>query len=237
MSRLTCRNCGEDLPENSDPRRKYCAGTRCRQQFNEKLGKERKTRSMRALNSHGFQDPEIKEMVTRATDVIEDEIRDTIRDVIREEVTPMIREKAQGAVVVMLDMLPKAMARLSEDLDSKDAVARRSAVAIAMKYTMPTVQEHTKIQVDRSHTVYHFIPAQDTTMGRKVNEELAYDALDNFEDYEADWPICKRCEQRTHPENITTGPTGMPMCTSCNMRHRIESGDRPVDGFLNGKLL
>ena len=237
MKRLTCRNCDAPLPENSDPRRKYCAGTRCRQQFNERRKAETKSRTMRARNFHGTADPEVREMVSRATDVLEDEIRDTMREVIKEEITPMIREKAQGAVVVMLDLLPKALARLAEDLESKDAVARRTAMAIAFKYTMPTVQENTKVQTDRSHTVYTYMQVDDTTVGKKVQEELAYNARENYEDFEADYPVCQRCDQRTHPDNMTGDSNGLSVCNSCNIRLRIEGGNRSMLGFLEDPLL
>lgn len=241
---LNCRNCGKPLPEDSDPRRKYCPGTRCRQAFNEKLQSEKRTMRSRvtkvARDSHNKSDPDIQEMKSRALDVLEDEIRDTMREVIKEEITPVIRQKAQGAVLVMLDMLPKAMARLAEDLDSKDAVARRNAVAIAMKYTMPTVQENTKIETDRTYSVYHWIPAPgDTEVGRAVSEELNYNAQENYEAFEADWPICFRCDTRTHPDNVVYphGRDREPYCTSCNIRARLESGDRTTDEFLNGPLV
>lgn len=193
-----------------------------------------------AQDSHNRSDPDIKEMKSRALDVLEDEIRDTMREVIKEEITPVIREKAQGAVLVMLDMLPKAMARLAEDLDSRDAVARRNAVAITMKYTMPTVQENTKVEEDRTHTVYHWIPApEDTPVGQAMNRELAYDVEANYEEFEENWPICFRCNTRTHPDNVVH-PHGMdrePYCTSCNIRYRLENGDSNTDEFLNSHLI
>lgn len=240
---FNCRSCGKPLPEDSDPRRRYCPGTRCRQDFNERLNAEKKeamsARSRTMRSAHNRNDPDIKEMKSRALDVLEDEIRDTMREVIKEEITPLIREKANGAVIVMLDMLPKAMARLAEDLDSKDAVARRNAVAIAMKYTMPTVQENTKVQEDRSHTVYHFIPSpDDTVVGQAMNRELTYDVESNYEAFEADWEVCYRCKTRTHPDNIVyrNGADEAPWCTSCNIRQRLESGEQTASAYLNSPL-
>lgn len=239
---LKCRSCGKDLPEDSDPRRKYCPGTRCRQNFNEQLASEKKTMRSRAsriaVDSHNRSDPEIKEMKSRALEVLEDEIRDTMREVIKEQITPMIREKAQGAVVVMLDMLPKALARLQEDLDSRDAIARRNAVAIALRYTMPTVQENTKVESDTGINVYHWIPAPaDTEVGRKVSEEMNYDADANYELFEEGWEVCQRCDTRTHPDNMTRDSNQIPVCTSCAIRGRIESGDSTPHAFLDAPIM
>ncbi len=193
-----------------------------------------------AKDSHNRADPDIQEMKSRALDVLEDEIRDTMREVIKEEITPMVREKAQGAVIVMLDMLPKAMARLAEDLDSRDAVARRNAVAITMKYAMPTVQENTKVETDRSHNVYHWIPSpEDTVVGHQMNTELAYDVEGNYEDFEEDWKICFRCNTRVHPDNevYPHGRDREVFCTSCNIRGRLESGDSTTEQYLNNPLV
>ena len=73
-------------------------------------------------------------------------------------------------------------------------------------------------------------------MGQAVMDaSRAYNPTDNFENFEADWIQCFRCEQRTPPENITH-PHGMdrePYCTSCNIRWRIENGDMSAEQFLN----
>lgn len=194
-----------------------------------------------ARDSHNRADPDVQEMKSRALDTLEDEIRDTMREVIKEEITPIIREKAQGAVIVMLDMLPKAMARLAQDLDSKDSVARRNAVAITMKYAMPTVQDNTKVEEDRTHSVYHWIPAPpDTEVGQRVlDHEKIYSVEDNFEAFEEDWPICFRCNTRVHPEDVSHphGKDREAYCNSCNIRARLENGDHTTDEFLNSHLI
>lgn len=198
---------------------------------------------MRALAAaHHKGDPDIQEVKRRALDVVEDEIRDTMREVIKEEITDTIREKAQGAVAVMLDMLPKAMASLMKDMDSQDAVARRYATAIVMKYAMPTVQDNTKQTEDRSHRVYHFIPGPETPVGKEVQHQmdttLVYDAENNFEGFEEDWEICARCGQRTPPDNMghPHGKNKPPQCTSCIIRTRVERGDVSGSDYLNNPL-
>lgn len=250
-----CRNCNKPIPEDADPRRKYCS-VPCKQTFNRRLKQEEKKAAVkqrrkelavmadaREKNMVSGGDDMVKEFRARAFDKIEDEVRDVMRDEIRKAITQLVRDKALGAANVLVEMLPEAMARIQQDLDSSDTIARRAATALVMKYAMPMLQTEdntgsgTTVIVHSIPRSGEFIDAEPAEFevavvpegGETFEEAVERYAHEKLEEFEQDWPICYRCKQVTHPDNIRNGIPAGPICKSCDIRRRIEAGQSPAE--------
>jgi hypothetical protein len=263
--RGTCRHCDTPLPDDADPRRKYCS-TKCKKAFMRQLKKEEREAEIKTRRSHsmieareatGQHDELVREFKSRAFDKIEDEVRDVMREEIRKALRPMIRDKALGAANLLVEMLPMALARVYQDLESKDTIARRAATALVMKYAMPMVETDEDKNSNNQLVIAYNIPSGHTvTVGAPeeleeidaevVDESRPFDEIvtevlesgdDDEEDVEAfekDWYKCPSCNVRKHPENLVTR-SGVRICKSCNVRAQINGGERPA-GLMGNPL-
>lgn len=235
MARTTCRNCDEPLPENSDPRRRYCSD-RCRVAFS------RHMKSIEPLKGKGGR--HTPEHIAKARQLafgnLEDEVREVMRDEIRKTVTQAVKDNVLGAAEVMTHLLPSVLAGLADDVKSEDWMVRSRAQAIILKYAMPFGEEKAEKDDLRIVNVIHNVPIPDSNLGRAIEGELV--AIEGRETFENDWPECHYCNEVKHPDTggWQSGGDGDQaerwVCKSCEVRKAIKRGQATPDGFLRDGL-
>lgn len=251
-----CRNC--EAPLDGDTRRRYCSDE-CKRDFNTRWndpdspevvspGGVPAPKGPRAVPEYVRAARELAERKLRDMTVLDDEVREVMREEIRKHITSHVKDKVLGATDLMASMLPLAMARLFEDLESNDWARYSRASAIVMRYTMMIANQDAEGQDLGRITVLHQIPGQDpvehelpdTPLGRSVAEHVERRAIearamtadtiydpDDPEPFEADWPVCHVCKQRKHPDNVREhdASRGRVICSTCKHRRDMETSD------------
>lgn len=182
----------------------------------------------------------LPEAYKQARDVIMEKIDDEVRDVLREEVRASISDKVKenvlGASEAITALLPQAIAVFAEDLQSKDWMKRNKAALAVAKLAFPLGNEEANRKDNGQVVIVHNVPLPNTTLGVKVGEHLQealdaeprglvdptkpYDAETNPELFEVDFPICRTCHERKHPDMMKHDG----MCSTCTYRERISTG-------------
>jgi hypothetical protein len=240
-----CRNCDKPIPATKSYRAKYCS-EECRKKFQRAFAAQqmKKNAEAKAAMSKGGASKGIPEYVQRARELVtrefdaagklDDEVRELMRDEIRDSIREHIVQRVEGAMETMTGMLPLAMTRLMQDLDSESWPERSRAYALLFRYAMPMMDLDGKKDKDEQQiTLVHHIPVADATwFGQRFTEEYLdegsapsrpisldapYDA-DNPEPWEAEWPVCYTCKNRVHPDNVTAHAGDRPICTACQYR-------------------
>lgn len=249
--RKKCRNF-ESCGDFARPRGRYCS-EKCKKEFNTRWNDQD---APTVVNADGLESPkgpravpqyvkdarELAERKLRDMTVLDDEVREVMREEIRKHITENVKDKVLGATDLMAAMLPLAMARLFEDLESADWSRYSRAAAIVMRYTMLIAQADGGSADLGKITVVHQIPGQDplemelpdTELGRDVRDQIerrqiaakslapdeVYDP-DQPEGFEADWPACYVCHQRQHPDNTRIVDDDRVICSTC--RHKRDA--------------
>lgn len=251
-----CRNC--QAPLDGDTRRRYCSNS-CKKAFNyamenadvddPKTGKP----APRSVPEYVKNARKLAEKKLQNMTVLDDEVREVMREEVRKHITERVKDSVIGATDLMSSMLPLAMARLFEDLESNDWARYSRAAAIVMRYTMMIANQDADGADLGKITVIHQIPGQDpqefalpdTPLGNAVKEhverrqiaaqsmhaDLIYDP-DLPEPFEQDWPTCYVCKARQHPENTRVVDDGRVICSTC--RHKRDADLSTAQDPLKG---
>jgi hypothetical protein len=182
----------------------------------------------------------LPEAYKQARDVIMEKVDDEVRDVLREEVrasiSDQVKQNVLGASEAITALLPQAIAVFAEDLQSKDWMKRNKAALAVAKLAFPLANEDANRKDSGQVVIVHSVPLPDTTLGRRVaehlenaeeiveggvvNPDLPYDAEHNPEKFEVNYPICKGCRERKHPDMIKHDGK----CSTCHYREEIMTG-------------
>jgi hypothetical protein len=209
-----CLNCEEDLEFGAPPTKKYCSDA-CRKQFDRAL--ERGT---------GLTPAKAKELAGKlAFAKMEDVVREVLHEEIRKTITQHVRDNVLGAVEVMSQMLPDALAGLAKDLEDPDPVFRQRAAGMVIKYVMPLANQGDDGEDARIINIIHNVPIPEGNFGDSlaVHVEAIHDTVDAVEDY----PECYMCHEPKHPDAGQWNATGF-RCRACIIRAQIAT---PGDNF------
>ena len=133
-----CRACRTPLPADALVTRRYCDPA-CRAKFH-RMKKDKRARDPLGIVRTGDEDPEIFTIAKMmAIENLDDEIRTVIRDEVRKSITKSVQDKMLGATEIMAEMLPIALARLAQDMGSKDWVRSHRAQGLFFKYMSQNV--------------------------------------------------------------------------------------------------
>src|SRR5690606_26913115 len=103
------------------------------------------------------------------SEAVRGETKDLGHEVIKEELRPIVRESLTSDVLrdvgALVRMVPKAVQRIAEDLDSSDETIRQRAYTLLLKYTMgnPSVAPPPAEQAPPPMNVVFNLPRPDTT--------------------------------------------------------------------------
>lgn len=217
MTTSKCRFCGEEVEGTS--RKKFC-DTKCRVAFARKMKEARKAGALAKIEP-----AHVKQMRVLAFDGMDDDVREILRESVREQVSQHVKDNVLGAAEMMTGMLPKALAGIAKDLESKEWMTRSRAQALVLKYAMSFADKDGDGKELGSITVLHQVPIPDTTLGRRVAEEIEGEVVEEFE---VDWPTCSVCHERKPPETMHDRSKGanrerIMVCQTCAMRKALTS--------------
>lgn len=232
---------------DADPRRRFCS-TACKGEFHRaaRPGPDSRPEPRDGGPSNTKQDPQYirdaKALVEKRFSnlvALDDEVGELIRQEIRDAIRPVIRAKVLGAVDLMTEMLPVAMGRLYQDLDSPMWSERSRAYGLVLKYAMPFADDNADKDLGRiivEHSVagtrrYDGDEEMVVPEGEFVERVEASLLLTPGEPeaFEADWPTCFRCDMIKHPESGKLQADGRFQCSSCEYRHNYEMRASPDD--------
>lgn len=244
-----CRNC--QAPLDGDTRRRYCS-TKCKREFNERFADvsvtDPKTGELapRAVPEYVKKARALAERKLNDMVALDDEVREVMREEIRKHITEQVKDKVLGATDLMATMLPLAMARLYQDLESPVWAEYSRAAAIVMRYTMALGNQDADGANLGKITVMHQVPGHeprevvlpDTEFGAEVADNLTKLALpaytgaevydpENPESFEADWGTCYACHERKHPDALRVhdhaeSGTTRYICVTCRYKRDAE---------------
>jgi hypothetical protein len=245
MADHVCRNC--KAPLDGDTRRRYCS-TKCKKEFNYNVSTGKSTApEVRSVPEYVKNARALAERKLADMTVLDDEVREVMREEVRKHITERVKDRVIGATDLMGEMLPLAMARLYEDLESQDWARYSRAAAIVMRYTMMIANQDADGADLGRITVVHEIPGQDpvefvlpdTELGHEVAHQIQkrlpatvdsdtiYDP-DNPEDFEANWEQCYKCHERRHPDSLRVHDDHRWICVTCRYKHDAEMSKAEV---------
>lgn len=222
-----CRTCEEPLPEDASSARKFC-NDRCRVRYH----KEKKALGRKGgLSAHVT--PAIKNFreLVKYTDIEDPKVfvREILQDAIRENITQAVNDNLLGAGEALTGMLPSVLAGLQRDLESKDWMIRSRAQAAVLKYAFEFRDKNGKDEDLGTINVIHNMAVPNTPLGEAIVTE--YEVIEEeqkqlgVEAFEKDWPKCRICHERKHPDAMRTDN----MCSSCRLAYNYRSGTRQSD--------
>lgn len=164
----------------------------------------------------------------------DDYVRELLQEVVRDSVSQVVRDNVVGAAEVITGLLPKALAGIAKDLDSKDWSIRKSARDAVLKYAMMFKDKDGEQDDLGTIQVVHSVNLPDTPLGHSVAEAIeAPDEDTRVEAFEQGWPVCSRCGERKHPDAMRyETKRGTATCSSCYLSKqlRIDRGHE-VEGY------
>lgn len=226
-----CRYCDGPMPKSFPDDRKSCSDE-CAQELVKAAG--RRPAEAAALNNAKAITPAMRQF-KELIDDDKDFVREILTETIRDEVTTAVRDNLVGAAETLTMMLPKAMADIYKDLNSKDWTIRKAARDAVLKYSMMFKDKDGEDKDLGTIQVFHKVDVPDTNFGRRVGEQLEYydaeDQDDRVEAFEKNWPICDGCKERKHPDTVSyndvdegDGQRIRVLCSSCNVAARLKLG-------------
>jgi hypothetical protein len=168
-------------------------------------------------------------------EIEDDYVREILQQAIRDTVTEAIKDNLIGAGEILTGMLPKVLAGLMADLESKDWMIRSRAQAAVLKYAMEFKDKEGKDGDLGVIRVVHNVALPDTPLGTATAGEVeaieAGQEAEAIEAFEADWPKCSRCQERKHPDTMHLSEHGN-YCSSCRLTQAYTSGRVHPAGML-----
>jgi hypothetical protein len=219
-----CRLCSAEIHRPRGPL--FCDGKDCRKVYYERTGKIPPGRPKGSGDT---------DLVKVSKALVFGKLYDPVRDILREEVRATIsqhvKDNVLGMTEVLTDLLPLVYSSLAQDVQSEDSFVRQKAISLVMKYAMPLAKEEPKVDDSRVINVVHHVPIPDTAFGHAIEGELV-SLPSGVEPFEADWPTCRDCHERKHPQTgrfETTRPDDGPqtttfLCHACEWRAKVRQG-------------
>ena len=163
-------------------------------------------------------------------------VREVMQDAIREQVTQHVQDNLLGAGEALTGMLPKVLAGLAVDLESKDFVIRQRAQAAVMKYAFEFRDRAGKDQDLGTIQVVHNVALPNTPLGQTIEAEII-EAVEEreqmqIEGFEEGWPKCSMCHEVKHPDAIKSY-NAAPMCSSCVLATNYRRNRHDPAGYLD----
>jgi hypothetical protein len=161
-------------------------------------------------------------------------VRETLQEAVRDVVTVAVTDNLIGAGEILTGMLPKVLAGIAVDLESEDWMIRSRAQAAVLKYAMEFRDKDTKDLDMGTINVIHQVAIPGTPLGRatvgEIEARVEHDQV--IESYEEDWPICRKCKERKHPDTMRDGGEGkQPVCSSCQIATLYARGSGAPDSM------
>ncbi len=227
----TCQQCTNPLPEDSSKLRKYCS-KRCREAF----GRERISKHKASIEKSAKRSP-VTPAMKQFRELMEDGdpfVRETLQEALRDVVTMAVADNLIGAGEILTGMLPKALAGIAVDLESKDWMIRSRAQAAVLKYAMEFRDKDAKDLDLGTIQVVHQVAIPGTPLGSATVDHVEAKVIEGevIESYELEWPVCYRCHERKHPGTVRDTPAGT-VCTSCMLADNYARGMGGPDSMLD----
>lgn len=215
----TCSHCAEPVPEGWT--KKYCsnkckvAASRARTAKNKLQGEAV------SMAEHLAKIKELAKYEGSDSEFPIDIVREVYRDAVRDNINQFVRDSILGATEIMADLLPKALAAVQQDLESKDPFDRRAAYKVLLQYVMPLQKETGDGDSPKTLVVVHGVPVPDTQFGAKYAEEI--EAGEVILPDDDDYPQCYVCKDHKHPNLLHKHDNqggGRMICKSCFARKK-----------------
>lgn len=223
-----CAFCEAELPEDAPKLKKYC-DQNCRQ------GAARKSKRKKSLGGKKSPLTPAMQEYRKLIEAEDDFVRDAMQEAVREIVTEHVKDNILGAAEILTGMLPRVLAGLAKDIESKDWMIRSRAQAAILKYAMEFKDKTNSEQDLGTINVIHNVALPDTPLGAataKAGEVITIEAGE-VEAFEASYEQCQRCGDRHPPEAMRQQARGTWLCTSCLLARNYERGKVSPSGFLD----
>lgn len=213
-----CAWCGKDMEPSNRPGqpRKYCS-PECKAD-----ARVQQRQAPKSLQTDTLPPPEMIAQYAKSiadTDM-DDEIRETIRSVVRDSMRQVVKDKVLQAAETMTDMLPLALMKCFEDLNSESWIERKNAYSLLMKYGFQFAEKEEDQGADLQNIT--------VVMGgvAPAIAQAPQPIIDGVEPWENEWPQCQDCERRTHPDNFSEEDERCMTCVAKNLYYK----DRDISG-------
>ena len=227
-----CRQCEAVLPDEKSLSAKFCS-TACRS-----ANYRDKTRAKRLLGKKDKITPAMQNFraLAKYADIEDPKafMREVLQETIRENVTQHVEDNLLGAGEALTALLPKVMAGLALDLESKDWMIRSRAQAAVLKYSFEFKNKQGKDQDLGTIQVVHNVALPNTPLGETIEAEIVEQEAGRLqiqaEGFEKDWPACADCGERKHPDAMRWAGR-QHVCSSCTMARNYKT-KTDVTGML-----
>ncbi len=124
-----CVFCGEPLPKEKHPRQKFCS----------KSHADKHNHRVKAARRKGGKASALSPLYKRVAElmgeelIVAEELRPVINDILRENITQHVKDSALGTFEILANLMPKALAALNQDLESRDPLERTRAAMFLSK--------------------------------------------------------------------------------------------------------
>ena len=223
MSQLVCSECGEKLPPTAAPTRKTCSDEECKAAGRPACRERRKTRLKRARDSarriksanggpeHDYRDTPMQKAVTHQLQgeigkkILADELRPLVRDALTDNVLQSLLE--------LVAVTPDVVARISEDVNSKDPVVRQKAYTLFMRYVLGhgAVQPKDEAAQGAFHIHFDSMPRPDGFGGGTDDDPETQQLIDAIEVPDGH-RVCEDCQV---PKPLDCFDEEAPRCDDC----------------------
>lgn len=235
-----CKECGKTLGPEVHKNRLFCSKI-CRDKSSRATIARRKRGKGKPATTKAIADLRKLAKFSNGDDpaVI---YREVLTEAIRENVSQYVQDNLLGAGEALTNLLPKVMAGLALDLESKDDFIRTRAQAAVLKYAMEFKDKAAKQDDLGTIQVIHNVALPNTPLGQRIEEEIVIESEERaaieagLESFELDYPACSGCGERKHPDALrkeSNGPKGGEryFCSSCTLKRTLSAGRNPTALF------
>lgn len=147
--------------------------------------------------------------------IVRNEAPDLVTKVMKEQLTPIVREALTEdtlrAINDMVGLTPRAVAAMSEDLDSEDPTIRQRAYTLLIKYTVghPAIVKPQEQDPNQVLEVHFNLPRPDATVTFDTDAEDAIPELMTCD-------VCGESKPREAMAAVTSEPDGTGRCMACH---------------------
>lgn len=241
MSR-SCVYCGAGISEDASPLKQFCSDS-CKKKlyYRRKKAKEAVQRLPEVANGVK-QMRDLDALALEGGDPIYAEYRKLLSDALRTNISQYVQDQLLGSGEILAGMVPKALAILSDEMDSENDYVRSRAVAATMKYAMAFKgQEGDKENLGTINVVHNMgttvpdtalghatIDASDRLRERGELQQAAIEAGDLILE------PCGKCGEPKHPDTLRLCRDGdnMRVCSSCWLQITYRDGRLDPSAYM-----
>lgn len=151
-------------------------------------------------------------------------LREVLQDVIRDNLTLHVQDNLLGAGEALTALLPRVLAGIANDLESKDWMIRSRAQAAVLKYAFEFKEKGGQDKDLGVISVVHNVAIPNTPLGQQMDADIIDIQEEQLqlasEGYERDWPRCVQCGEPKHPDTVLFH-AGSALCSSCRLKTRL----------------